>query len=210
VGGPKPRERKDLVKLLAEQRAALAASCESFDKGNEWEAPRLATALFTLVHDGGGIRSLLTQLGLRASLRFRSSGRIDPNPLIVGSTPPLIMINLGGSNTPRFHPKFDDPYNQKDIQFETWWKKELIFRDQGPNGPSLTRQRLIFSMRHQDGGGHVGALTDPAYVKLKAGGGWFSGRNKESAKPLDMAAAVTMRQIAWEATETFKQIGEIS
>lgn len=65
-------------------------------------------------------------------------------------------------------------------------------------------------MRHQDGGGHIGPLTDPAYVKLKAGGGWFAGSGNRPPKQMDMAAAATMRQIAWEVTETLKDLGEIT
>src|SRR5437762_898155 len=38
------RPTAELVRLLKEQRHALAASCENYDKGNEWEAQRLATS----------------------------------------------------------------------------------------------------------------------------------------------------------------------
>lgn len=207
--GYQKRPRAELVKLLAEQRAALAASCEGYDKGNQWEGARLATTVYTLVHDGGGIRSLLSQLGLRASLRFISSGRIDPDPDLIGRTPPLVMVDITSSTGPTFRPKLDDTYGQKTIQFDTWWTKEIIYQDAGTNTPTLTRRRLVFSMRHQDGGGHVGALTDNAYVGLKAGGGWFGGIGDQPGKPLDMAAAATMRQIAWEVAETFKALGEV-
>lgn len=208
--GHPTRSREELVKLFAEQRAALAASCENFDKGNEWEAARLATAVFTLVHDGGGILSLLTQLGLRASLRFRSSGRLEHNPRMIAATPPLLTVEMNSVTGVRFKPKFAESHLQKTVQFETWWGREVIYRDRGKNAASLTRRRLVFSLRHQDGGGHVGILTDQAYVGLKAGGGWFGGTGDGPSKPLDMAAVATMRQIAWEVTETLKDLGEIT
>lgn len=107
MGGPPKRPRQELVRLLAEQRAALAASCEGFDKGNEWEAPRLANTIFTLLHDGGGITSLLTQLGLRASLRFLSSGRLNENPNVIASTPPLVIAHFD-QNGARFIPALGD------------------------------------------------------------------------------------------------------
>lgn len=56
------RPREELIGLLKGQRGALAASCKGFDAGEEWEAERLATTIFTLVHDGGPIFSLLGQL----------------------------------------------------------------------------------------------------------------------------------------------------
>jgi hypothetical protein len=209
VGRPPQRSRTDLVKLLAEQRAALAASSEGFDKGNEWEAPRLATTAFTLVHDGGGIRSVLSQLGLRGSLRFLSSGRLISNPNVISSSPPLLIARMD-QNGVQFKPKLDDlAISNQIVQFETWWAKEAIYKESGRDGASLTRRRLIFSMRHQDGGGHVGPLTDPAYITFKAGGGWFGGSGDGSRKALDMAAAATMRQIAWELTETLKGLGEV-
>src|SRR5258708_10006160 len=59
------RPRAELIELLKHHRQALAASCTSYDSGNEWEAARLATTVFTLVHDGGSIISLLTRPRLR-------------------------------------------------------------------------------------------------------------------------------------------------
>lgn len=199
-----------MIKLLADQQAALSASCSGFDKGDDWEAPRLANVVFTLVHDGGQIVSLLTQLGLRASLRFISSGRLDENPNIISSSPPLVMATFDQKGA-RFAPILDHLRSQKiALQFERWWAKELIYRVGGPGTASLTRRRLVFAMRHQDGGGHVGVLTDSTYVKLKEGGGWYAGMGSDPPKPMDMALATTMRQIAWELTETLNGLGEIT
>src|SRR2546421_47685 len=91
------RTRAELVTMLAEQRAALATSCGSFDEGNDWEAARLAITIFNLVHDDRKIISLLTQLGLRASLRFVSSGRDESDKYVKLATPPLVMgqFNMG-------------------------------------------------------------------------------------------------------------------
>lgn len=210
MGGPK-RPRAELIKLLADQRAALAASCEGYDKGNEWEAARLATTVFTLVHDGGSITSLLTQLHLRASMRLLSSGRsLDPKN--VSSTPPLLMVVMASTGT-AFRPRLavsSGSENQRlqRVQFATWWQKEVIFKDH--RIAPLTRMRLVFALRHQDGGGHIGELTDKSYVHLKAGGGWFGNQQDGTPGPMLSAASATMRQIAWELTETLGEIGELS
>jgi hypothetical protein len=207
VGAKRPRA--EFVQLLAEQRQALVASSENYDKGNEWEAARLAATVFNLVHDGGGIRSLLTQLGLRASLRFVSTGRIEPDPTgrRLSLSPPLIGFR-GGSSGMRAVPHLGS-FNtfQKLVQFETWWTKECIYRE---SGTELTRKRLVFSLRHQEGGGHIGDLTDPAYIGLKAGGGWYGGASDGSMRMLTEAAAASMRQVAWEITETLAQLGEVT
>jgi hypothetical protein len=94
------------------------------------------------------------------------------------------------------------------LQFPSWWSKESIY--EGVDGAFITRRRLVFSLRHQDGGGHVGVLTDAAYVDLKAGGGWFGGFGNQPGKDLDMAATATMRQVAWEVTETLEKLGEVA
>ena len=181
--GPK-RPRAELLELLFEQREALAASCEGFDKGNQWEANRLATTIYTLLHDGGAITSLLTQLGARSGLRFMSSGRVvDHNEETgrpVGSTPPLVMVQMAPGSTKfvaRLGVTSAAPAQiQSSVQFPRWWEKEFIFKDYAGNGSlMLNRRRLVFALRHQDGGAHIGKLTDPAYVRLKEGAGWFGG-----------------------------------
>jgi hypothetical protein len=192
----------------------LAASCENYDKGNEWEASRLATTVFTMVHDGGSIVSLLTQLKLRGSLRFVSSGRVPKKPesMFVSATPPLVNIRMGSAGT-KFIPKLDQGSAALiDLQFHEWWADEIIFQDD--HRPfDLTRRRLVFSLRHQDGGGHIGDLTDPAYVRLKEGAGWRGGlvRNPaDPAEPIPLAVAASMRQVAWEVTKTLGQLGAVS
>jgi hypothetical protein len=211
--GHSKRTRAELIQLLADQREALAASCEGYDNGKEWEAARLATTVFTLVHDGGAIRSLLTQLGLRASLRFVSTGRWQPPPGMFSSvafaSPALVTFHADAKGmrlVPQFQHSTDKPQPTK-VQFEPWWSKEDIY-DSG--GMRLTRRRLVFSLRHQDGGGHVGELTDPAYVRLKAGAGLSGNASDGSQRELIEAANATMRQVAWEVTETLKDLGEVT
>jgi hypothetical protein len=198
--------------MLAEQRAALAASCASFDKGNDWEAARLATTIFNLVHDDHRkITSLLTQLGVRASLRFVSSGRDESDKYIMLATPPLVKFefNMGGKKV--CLPRLNESHSSGllHLQFQTWWGKEIIYKDH-PKGLELTRKRLIFALRCQDGGGHIGDLTDPAYVHFKAGGGWFVGKGDGPPKPMVEALTATMRQVAWEITQTLEQLGEVT
>jgi hypothetical protein len=207
VGRP-TRTRAELVTLLAEQRSALAASCASYDRGNEWEAARLATSVFTLFHDGGSTRSLLTQLGLRASLRFVSTGRYwSPPDTRYNFVPVLLGAHLSAAGA-KFLPRYQIPIAQPAptrVEFETWWSKEDIY---GSGGVKLSRCRLVFALRHQDGGGHVGDLTDPAYISLKTRAGRGSDANGD-IRYLSGSSG-TMRQIAWEVTETLKQLGDVA
>ena len=158
------RPRPELVQLLAEHRQALAASCESYDKGNEWEAARLATTIFTLVHDGGSITSLLTQLGLLDSLRFISSGRDEHDAFTTLATPPLVGIQMNTGGQTKYYPRLDETRASqiRELAFKTWWSEECIFKNYPAKSLELNRARLVFALRHQDGGGHVGKITDPA------------------------------------------------
>jgi hypothetical protein len=92
-------------------------------------------------------------------------------------------------------------------QFETWWAKEGVYSEFGP--ADLTRRRLVFALRHQDGGSHVGQLTDPSYVQLKAGAGFFGNSVDGSPRAMTEAAGASMRQIAWEVAETLEQLGDV-
>ena len=200
------RPRAELVEHLKDQRAALAASCAGFDSGNQWEAARLATTVFTLLHDGGSIVSILTQLGLRASLRFVSTAH-PMNPGNALPETPLIALRLSDKGA-TYVPAFGNaPFPSTRSQFPTWWVKELIYRD---GGFELTRRRLVFALRHQDGGGHVGELTDEAYIRFKTKAAWDFVKEGSPPEPVYGAVAATMRQIAWEVTETLVQLGEVA
>lgn len=90
------RSQDDLKKALQTQIAALGASCAAYDNGAEWEAARLAVAVYLLVHDGGKKDvSILTQLNLRGSLRYVSSAyEISPHNLLASA--PLIHVQISG------------------------------------------------------------------------------------------------------------------
>jgi hypothetical protein len=126
------------------------------------------------------------------------------------SSPPLTGFR-GDQNGMRCVPQFtlskQDPPTL--VQFETWWTKEDIEHTHPVGPPELTRRRLVFALRHQDGGSHVGELTDSAYVRLKSGAGMFGGSGDESPRAMIEAASAAMRQIAWEITETLGQLGEV-
>jgi hypothetical protein len=120
------------------------------------------------------------------------------------------MMQISSDAGARFVPRLADQNGSEgrlELQFDRWWAKEPIFKD---HKAELTRRRLIFGLRHQDGGGHVGTLTDTAYVWLKGGAGWFGGIGTGPPEALRGATMATMRQVAWEVTETLKQLGEVS
>jgi hypothetical protein len=78
------RTRAELVSALNEQLGAIKASSAAFDAGVTWEATRLATAAYVILHDGKRRTvSLLTQLGVKEKIPFISSSvPANPNNLL--------------------------------------------------------------------------------------------------------------------------------
>jgi hypothetical protein len=208
------RSHQELVGKFKNQMKALDASCANYDAGEEWEAERLSTTVFNLVFDDGdGIVSLLTQLGVKDSLKFVSSGGIAvPNGLPPPDLAlPALVIFQGGPGGRGFVPQLGDgprlgkePPNYPSLPFSDWWEDQFIYREKATG--HLNRKRLVLALRHQDGGSHIGALTDGIYIHLNKGAGWQIGREDGSTEPVSNIVAALMRQVAWEVNETLKQL----
>jgi hypothetical protein len=83
------RTRAELVSALNEQLGAIKASSAAFDAGVTWEATRLATAAYVILHDGKRRTvSLLTQLGVKEKIPFISSS-VPANPYNLLAKMPL-------------------------------------------------------------------------------------------------------------------------
>jgi hypothetical protein len=203
------RPREELIELYERQMKALEASCVAYDAGEEWEAERLATTVFNLVHDGGSIASLLSQLELKDSLKFVSSGRMQQLPFGAPTVAsPVLLLMRFDEKGAHYLPKLGDgPPVYASVPFEDWWKSELIYQEKAAG--QLNRARLVYALRHQDGGGHIGKLTDEVYIHLKKGAGWQIVHPDGNSEPVSNLVAASMRQIAWEVAATLKQLGDV-
>ena len=163
------RTDAEKYEALAVQRAMLHASCMAYDQGHHWEALRMATAVYTLVHDHGTNRSILSQLKLKDKVTYGSSiGPINPEhiaranmftPLVHlyrGEFRPLVQIGLAEG---------EESMSVRFLSFEEWWQREIIFKNYTA---TLTRRQLVLSLRNQEGGGHFDEeLRNPNYVALR-------------------------------------------
>ncbi len=202
------KSKDEILVALKNQILALVASSNSFDAGNAWEAARIAAIVHILVHDSGRTKSLLTQLGVRGSARFVSSGSLHrPGNLLRHEQ--LIAFRLDASGGKYIPLLSSGPHQSRDVQFHTWWEKEHIFAY--PKGNYLTRKRLVFSMRNQDGGAHSDtALTDAEYARLSRTekDNWIIsiGGGEERVTGAHLAA---MRQIGWEIEQTIDRMEDL-
>jgi hypothetical protein len=192
-------------KALEIQCRAILASSIAYDGGKWWEALRLATAVYVVVHDGGKRnKSILSQLGARGRLRFVASG-FQYGPTNVLRQTHLLSTRVYGDGTAEYRPLLSGAaWPHRLLQFHEWWESDVIFRD---GQFSLTRKSLTFSLRNQEGGSHFDeSIGDPNYLRFA----------KEQLttpyivahglppKPILGAEFATMRQIAWELLKTLE------
>jgi hypothetical protein len=204
------KPRSEIVEHYNNCKAAIEASCEGFDNGQLWEAQRLASSVYSMVHDGGkNSQSILTQLGLRASTNFTSYvPQLDKENLIPSNPLVLYRITIGVGAEVR--PMLDNgPRRSTTVQFPTWWEKEFVFYH---DGSGLSRRGLVFSLRNQDGGAHVDAkLTDEEYIAMKlTASRWSYVSNGQPPEKIIGEELATMRHVAYEMLSTLDLLGEVS
>lgn len=211
---PKIKKTKQELEIeLHEQLLAFRSSIESYDKGVEWEAKRIASSIYILCFDGSGrTRSLLGLLGIKNKIKYLSTYNL---PKVEGID---IYVHLTVPNTPLLKLYGDDkgvsfpaafdvnkPAEGWDyLSFGKWWDQCLFY----PNtGISLSRKNLVFIVRSQDGGSHVdGHLSNLDYRTIRTVGQpnvWVGIGDQEGSPPGNTVWAI-MRQIAWELDESFK------
>lgn len=165
------RTRQELLQALAIQRNHLAISCRAYDAGTHSEALRLATAAYTILHDGGKMRSILSQLGIKDQIQFLATN-VDVAGLSTIATrcTPLIELDHAVDGV-RFVPicsyvkKRDWYLGGRHLGFKKWWEEDPIFVN---DALRLNRKKLIFALRNAEGGSHFDdEVRDPNYAALK-------------------------------------------
>lgn len=155
-----PRLDGELEQHYKEQLEMLADRCDAFYSGKAHEAKSAAGILYILLCDkGGSQKSLLGQLGSKTDQKFLDS-RVR-NQLSLNSAKgawPWTVIPF-------------KPYRETDfVGFDDWWHQEFHawFGD-----ITFTREELIETIRHKEGGGHVADLTlDKIAAVRRSRSGW--------------------------------------
>jgi hypothetical protein len=221
-----PRSPEEILRACDAQGRFLAASCHAYDAGNPWEALRLATIVYTLVHDAGKQHSLLSQLsGVKNEINWISTAIvIDPNK------------ERGIFRSLRYTPLIQfQKYNQKkhpgripewlplstwlklrgqmpllrQLPFEDWWEKDMIFLDE-TEGAVLTRKKLVLALRNQEGGSHYDPeVVNPNYLPLRRkvamftpnyGHGTFFGLELVTMRQIAEELVISLRFYHWRHT----------
>ena len=216
---------------LGEQLDAIRSSCESFDLGSKWEAKRIAASIYILMKDGRGqTKSLVSQLGIRALIPFLSSVEPAvpaPKGMILGPElfpqAKLLSFQFSPNTKVLLSPKLQVE-KLRCVSHDAWWGEPVY--EYG--NVQFSRNKLIETMRNQDGGGHVDADLDEEYMSFCAnvGDGLWTDENgglifnipqppyryarteADGLNPIPNAPFFTMRQIGFEILQTFAQ-GEV-
>src|SRR5664280_1431711 len=194
-----PRAGNELRRQLDEQQRFIKNSARSFDDGFEGEAKRLALTIRVLAHDTSQSHSLLSQVGLKDTMRFEDlSLPFDASNLLPHGG--LTKLNAGPGET-KILPLFDDsPVPPRTVSFDEWWNG-VVFVDQGRIEHS--RRDLVLALANQDGGGHVDPGLDEEYANLSRHNslGWMETRDGVE-QPLPDQVPAAVRHIAHEVLKS--------
>jgi hypothetical protein len=204
--GKLTQSQDELKDHLKSQLGFLERSAESFDKGYEDEAKRLAVVIRVLVHDTSRSTSLLTLLNKKnikffdSKTPYRSGNSVTYHGLTMmkitdkGST--YVAPLEGGALTRNKNSR---------IPFKVWW--EVIFVIKDKNGNTFTRKDLVLNLADTDGGAHIDSSLDEEYANLSRFNSlsWKFLKN-DSGEPESMNNPVlpSVRQITHEVIKTLK------
>ena len=152
------RTKRDLEQLLNEHLDWLRASAERYDARHFSEAKRIAVIIRSLVHDTGVSTSLLSQLGMRDKMVWRSAVGFEDATFV---SPPWADLP--------HEPGFTDirRMSAHEIDFDTWWKAPMLTHD----GTRIDRSWFVLHAANFDGGAHVDPQLPETYRSLTREGG---------------------------------------
>lgn len=177
---------------LRRQLDYVRRSAEHYDKGHREEAIRIAVPLRVLFHDTKSRTSLLTQLGLKPSVKLLTTipdahVRIPGTDRFVSRLTPPFSPEIG------FLAPFEKPERHEFVSVESWWTQAVIWR-----GDPHSRRDVILSAANKDGGAHVDPAPDTKTKQLLDGVGSYQPAGAADQIPLDNVHFPLLRQFAFE------------
>ncbi|OZF26034.1 hypothetical protein [Rhodococcus sp. 14-2483-1-2] len=208
----------------------LETSSQLFDHGDTDEAIRLAVTLRVLLHDTYKSHSLLTQMGVKSGLQVLDTAIRGGTEIYAGGI--VVQLEYETEDgTRHLAPSGQDGLteiipaedhmspvivapkrlrgHEQYVDVDTWWTENVIDSANGPK--TFSRRRVVLVMANKDGGAHVDPTGPDADYLTFAERGYGETYSTESSDLIrdtgylpfnGNAAAETVRQIAWELTET--------
>ena len=195
------QSESDLQKHLTEQVSFLKVSADSYDKGFEAEAKRMAVSIRVLLHDTSHSTSLLTQLGTKDVVRFYDSAVFPQEFSEVFDGASLVAIP-GTADAKAIAFLDEGPTGTSGfVNFSEYWNKQILSTSE----KNFTRSELVLFVANTDGGAHVDPTLDVAYANLSRNHsfGWKVGTSEMTTRSVDIVELASIRQIAHEIIRTF-------
>ena len=199
---------KELREALKEQLEMLNKSCLEFDRGDVFEAKRIAVHLRILWHNKGQSKGLASQLNL-ANKVIDTAFVVPPAFVTSGSPEPPSderrLFAIGGRRA--YAPLFDNgPAGTYETEFDQWWEGNVLSDGEGHK---FTRKDMVLGVANADGGAHVDSTLDSNYYALTRKGTFGTilvepTDNSRVFKRVETPSpvATTLRQIGHETLKT--------
>ncbi len=187
------RSKRELNIRLAEHVDWLRASAERFDDRHISEAKRIAVVVRSLVHDTTVSRSLLTQLGMRDRMVWRSAVPSNGSGF---ERPPWEEVS-------GYAPIAGWP--QYECDFASWWRGRMLVHE----GEHIDRAWFVLHLANFDGGAHIDPVLPEAYRTMTREGGIGRVRINSAGNPYpDSSNPVpsAMRTICTEVVTSIESI----
>ena len=222
------RTKDEVLTEVQDQVKALSLACDQYDSGFGFSAKSMASIIYVLLQEGGNSRSLLKQYGIRTKLRYLTTA-IDfeiknKDGTITYSSSNCALAGYEIDQTDdsvsvKWAPHLSSALRKDYVSFDKWWD-EPVCRRVAP-GTSLldgkrtflSRKRLIFHVRSQDGGAHYDkALSNDDYIELRNTNQsylFLDNPDVEYCTDTQTGHTASIRQMSFELLETFRQFPEI-
>ncbi|MBN1141694.1 MAG: hypothetical protein JXB25_07885 [Deltaproteobacteria bacterium] len=185
---------------LKKQLSFIETSCALYDKGNIYEALRIAVALRVIFHDTKKSTSILTQLDIKGKIRLITTigsqmtheelAEIKASQnLFLMSHIPLMLTPLG------VKPLLENHDSSEVTVAEKWWNELVLI-----NQTAFSRKDIVLVAANEDGGAHVEPKPSAKTKNLKASQGKFIIKRgfQQVSKELIEHHLPIIRQIGYE------------
>ncbi|MBU7536930.1 hypothetical protein KGM86_00570 [Leuconostoc lactis] len=189
------RSFQEIYEHWGDQIEFIEESINAFDKGNEKEARRIATAIRVMLHETPNSLSIYKQL--EKNMIFKSKTDIY-SPANLVSSWLLLQLSCGPDGL-KYLPNLDDASHTRIffMIFEDWWN-QIIFDDKNN---CFTRKDIILFVANKDGGAHLDPEISESFAKISMYNsiGW---KDKNDNSPLNNPLYSAVRVIAEELIDS--------
>jgi hypothetical protein len=189
------RSFQEIHEQWSDQIEFIKESIRAFDKGNEKEARRIATAIRVMFHNTNSSFSIYKQL--EKNMVFKSITDIY-SPANLMSSWLLLQLSFG-PNGLKYLPNLDESSHTRIffMIFDDWWN-QIIFDDKNNY---FTRRDVILFVANKDGGAHLDPEISESYAKISKYNsiGW---EDENGNSPLNNPLYSAIRVIAQELIDS--------